>query len=461
MLIKDNWKYRAGDLVAGFTIGAFVVLTHDLFMPRSLGLLGELVLGKVIGMTAQMLLSILLGGLLGSMEMMIPGMFAGMLAMVPALLPLHVLGTKMIFGGALGSLVFLVFAVWDERLKGTCQSVSLPAGANLQPLRPTIQIAASDLCSAAGTGDSRTSFRWSAARLYDALERAGSHRRSQYQRELFQKMEGKILFGAVGSGLNFSNFPPGKDIVAVDLSKDMLAAARSRAARYQGIVALQVADLQHLPFANESFDTVATASTLCSVSDSLQALREFHRVLKPGGRLLLFEHVRSCNPVLGAELDFMNFVLGFLGSAMNRDTVKHVQQSAFLIDRVVCAYLDIFLAIEAHKPDPASARVNTSTVLLEVSGEAKRLRSAQGPTTTFRFFFRTARIASAVHLSVLQSQRNHKCFRSDANARLCLPGTGEPEAKRKFRIKCSSFKGRTNCEISDKSRRTARGRAPG
>ena len=179
---------------------------------------------------------------------------------------------------------------------------------------------------------------------------AGNTRRGRFQEELFQKMRGKILFGAAGTGLNFAHFPPGEEILAIDLSAEMLEVARLKALRYKGSISLQQADLERLPFGDNSFDTAATASTLCSVANPVQALKELYRVLKPGGSLLMFEHVRSRNPLLGAELDLLNLALRHLGPNLNRDTVANVQRAGFVVDHIVRAYLDIFLAIEAHKP---------------------------------------------------------------------------------------------------------------
>jgi SAM-dependent methyltransferase len=110
------------------------------------------------------------------------------------------------------------------------------------------------------------------------------------------------------------------------------------------------ADVQVLSFEDASFDTVATASTFCSVPNPAQGLSELYRVLKPGGRLLMLEHVRSGNPLIALEQDMMNLVMRFLGSDVNRDTVGPVRDAGFVIDRIRSAYLDVFLMIDGHKP---------------------------------------------------------------------------------------------------------------
>jgi SAM-dependent methyltransferase len=331
------WKYWFGDLFGGAFIGVVVALVHHALVPRSLGILGGAILGMFVGMAAQMVVSALLGSFLGAMEMMIPGMIVGMLGMFLPMLLLRELSAEVGLGAALGLVVFLGFDIWDTWLQRRDLTVGPP-----KAFENTTEKVRQISGSPPGW--------WNSPRLYNALESAGSKRRAAAQKELFQAMDGKVLFAAAGTGLNFANFPPGKDIVAIDMSREMLDAARPRAACYQGCLCLQEADLEQLPFANESFDTVATASTLCSVANPVKSLRELHRVLKPGGRLLMFEHVRSRNPILALELDLMNAVLHRVGPEMNRDTVSNVQRAGFVIDRIRCAYLDIFLAIEAHKP---------------------------------------------------------------------------------------------------------------
>ncbi len=186
--------------------------------------------------------------------------------------------------------------------------------------------------------------------LYDVLEYAGSRRGAPLQRRLFAHMGEKALFAAAGTGLNFANLPPSRRITAIDIDQKKLRIARRRARRYAGELLVQAADLHRLPFQDASFDTVATASTFCSVPDPHRALRELRRVLKPGGTLLMFEHVRSRNWLLGAELDALNRMMRFLGPVMIRDTVSLVEHAGFTLNRIRHGYLDVFLCIEASRP---------------------------------------------------------------------------------------------------------------
>ena len=93
-------------------------------------------------------------------------------------------------------------------------------------------------------------------------------------------MRGRILFVAVGTGLDIQFFPPNQTVVAVDISEKMLEKARQRAVRYDGHLKLKQADVQALDEADASFDQVFTSCTFCSVPDPQQGLAEVRRVLK-------------------------------------------------------------------------------------------------------------------------------------------------------------------------------------
>lgn len=184
------------------------------------------------------------------------------------------------------------------------------------------------------------------ARFYDVCE--GSQlRRGPHKAALFEGMSGRVLFEAIGTGVDIQHFPPGREIVAIDISDEMLLRARPRVERYRGRLDLVRMDAQELAFADDSFDTAVTSCTMCSVPDPLRALREIRRVLRPGGQLLMFEHVRSRNRVLGLVLDLMTLWTRLSGTEMSRDTLRNVELAGFDIGSVQSVYLDIIIAIRA------------------------------------------------------------------------------------------------------------------
>lgn len=108
-----------------------------------------------------------------------------------------------------------------------------------------------------------------------------------------RRVRGATLEVAVGTGATFPYYPTGLDLTAVDASSAMLARARDRALRSGREVTLRRADACALPFPPGCFDTVVVTFALCCVDDERVALQEALRVLRPGGRLLLADHVVS------------------------------------------------------------------------------------------------------------------------------------------------------------------------
>ncbi|OLZ61669.1 class I SAM-dependent methyltransferase [Amycolatopsis keratiniphila] len=104
---------------------------------------------------------------------------------------------------------------------------------------------------------------------------------------------GDVLEVAVGTGLNLPLYPSEVSLTGIDLSDGMLAIARDRAERLGHPVKLQRADAHDLPFDADSFDTVVCTLGLCAIPDDGKALREMARVLRPGGRLILLDHIVS------------------------------------------------------------------------------------------------------------------------------------------------------------------------
>lgn len=104
---------------------------------------------------------------------------------------------------------------------------------------------------------------------------------------------GATLEVAIGTGLNLPHYPPDVALTGLDLSAEMLELASRRAADLGSSVELQVGDAQDLPFADASFDSVVCTYALCSVPDEVRAITEMDRVLRPGGLLILVDHIRS------------------------------------------------------------------------------------------------------------------------------------------------------------------------
>ena len=322
--------FFVADVFVGISLGTAAAVLHDWLSPLlSKGAFGTLIEMSII-MAMEMVLCLVLGGIAGSMEVMIPGSVVGLLVMLLPVVPSGMASHGMFVAGILGAFTFTLFAVWNIFFEGRIQP-AWPVPVNFR----VVPVAKKSLALPG----------W----LYDAIEYVGSRRRATQQRRIFSKIQGKTLFVAAGTGLNFRNLPCEAEIVAIDIDHEKLGRAQRRARDWGHRISVQQADVQQLPFADDSFDSVATASTLCSVPHPLAALKEMRRVLKPGGKLLMFEHVRSHNPLLAAELDLLSPVMRLLGPVINRDTVSAVQIAGFTVDLVTCGYLDVFLLIEAHK----------------------------------------------------------------------------------------------------------------
>ena len=104
---------------------------------------------------------------------------------------------------------------------------------------------------------------------------------------------GRVLEVAVGTGRNFPFYPAAVSVTGLELSPAMLSIARRRARNLGLDVHLCEGDAQALPFAAASFDTVLCTLSLCNVPDPATAIAEMARVMRPGGRMLLLDHVVS------------------------------------------------------------------------------------------------------------------------------------------------------------------------
>ena len=197
-----------------------------------------------------------------------------------------------------------------------------------------------------------TKQKWdNAAAAFDFMSAYGPEKRWEpFKREFFSAMRGKILFLAVGTGLDIPFFPPDQDITGIDISPKMLERAKDRVATYQGKIELHEMDVHDLPFPDGTFDQVFTSCTFCSVPDPVRGLETLKRALKPGGELYMFEHTGSRYYPFKLLLNMMNPLSKKLGPEVNRDTVSNVRKAGFRIRQVNHIFLDVVKTIAAEAP---------------------------------------------------------------------------------------------------------------
>lgn len=190
------------------------------------------------------------------------------------------------------------------------------------------------------------------APLYDLMEGlAEMSRYSKWRELLWDKAKGPhILEVGVGTGKNFPYYPADAEITAVDLSEEMLKRARDKARKQKVKVHLEQMDVQNLRFEDDTFDTVIASFVFCSVPDPVRGLMEVKRVCRPGGKVVLLEHVLSANHILGWLMKLANpLVVRTIGANINRRTVDNVIKSDLMLEQVTDLKAGIFKLIEARK----------------------------------------------------------------------------------------------------------------
>jgi ubiquinone/menaquinone biosynthesis C-methylase UbiE len=199
--------------------------------------------------------------------------------------------------------------------------------------------------------DAVTKAKWDKASAnFDVMAGYGPEKRWEpFKRALFSKMgEGRILFLAIGTGLDVPFFPAGRNIIGIDISDGMIEKARDRVADYDGEIELQQMDVHEMPFKEASFDQIFTSCTFCSVPRPIDGLKALRHVLKPGGELHMFEHTGSRYFPFRLMMDVMTQLSRRVGPEMNRTTVDHVKAAGFQLDEVQHVYLDVVKTISAH-----------------------------------------------------------------------------------------------------------------
>ena len=156
--------------------------------------------------------------------------------------------------------------------------------------------------------------------------------------------ESRVLEIGAGTGLNFPFYPHGANGVASELSCEMLKIARGKA-RPDGIHLVQ-AGAEQLPFPDASFDAAFATLVFCSVASPQKSFAELRRVVRPGGRVALLEHVRP-RGILGFLFDALSILtVALFEDHFNRQTAdeaRHAGLKLVRVDRRVLGVVNIIV----------------------------------------------------------------------------------------------------------------------
>jgi ubiquinone/menaquinone biosynthesis C-methylase UbiE len=165
------------------------------------------------------------------------------------------------------------------------------------------------------------------------------------------RASGSVLEVAIGTGLNLPHYPEDVRRVGIEWSPAMLDVARRRAADLGRPVDLRVGDAQALDLPDASFDAAVCTFGLCAIPDHRRALAEMARVLRPGGRLLLADHVEAAAwPVRGLQWAVDLVSVPAAGEHYRRRPSRDVGALGFVIEERERFKLGIVERLAARKP---------------------------------------------------------------------------------------------------------------
>ena len=172
-----------------------------------------------------------------------------------------------------------------------------------------------------------------------------------------RQTQGRVLELAVGTARNLPHYPAEVTLTGIELSEQMLSIGRDRARDVGRDADLRLGDAQSLDFADESFDTIVCTLGLCTIPDAGRAVAEARRVLRPGGRFILLEHVRS--PLLAVRLLqrlLEPLAVHFAGDHLTREPLDYLSTEGFEIEQVERSKFGTVERVRARKPVRGGSR---------------------------------------------------------------------------------------------------------
>jgi ubiquinone/menaquinone biosynthesis C-methylase UbiE len=157
---------------------------------------------------------------------------------------------------------------------------------------------------------------------------------AEHRRRLLTGLRGSVIEIGAGEGSSFGLYPGAvTDVLAIEPNDYLRNLARRRAETAPVPVVLVAGVAEQIPAPDAGADAVVTSLVLCSVADQARVLAEIRRVLRPGGTLAYYEHVRSGNPVLAAAEDLLTPAWQRMagGCHPNRDTLEAITAAGFLV----------------------------------------------------------------------------------------------------------------------------------
>lgn len=188
--------------------------------------------------------------------------------------------------------------------------------------------------------------------IYDTLMAPLEKSRfKKIRRGMLDSVQGHALDIGSGTGASIPYYQQAESVTM--LEPDAAKIKRVPRQRKQGGLYWAEASAEHMPFPDDTFDEAAAFLTFCTIPDPALALRETARVVKPGGHVQLFEHVRMDHHSRAAAFqDFLApaWQLAAEGCQLNRPTRQLVEESPLHIQQVRSLYGGLFLIIEAYVP---------------------------------------------------------------------------------------------------------------